>query len=1112
MKTSIRTVVALLAASLAPLASAGPLSIAQYPLFLSTAIRPNFLVIMDNSESMDGTMAGKLIAGDDPTTRGNIARSVIRNTITSFSGQFNWGLESFYIGGPGLYSTYPYWLGNDTTMVFTDDCVAGISASNSNLRCIANPQWAGGTGTGDKFVTYDRASDDPDINDVLYIGYFGSGAWATTVGLGSGTYNFWFTHNTGPAFEANLTNYWTGLTFTPTDAGYIPFNPPITRQLYAYRAWGFYADVFGAGLINEPIMPSTDAAHLARIQTLLGQETQYGPDIKNASVFTPLAGSFNTARDYFAGSGYTSPITLSCQKNFVMLATDGNPTARSGSWNNMYPLSEQANIFNPTPTPGNWTFSTAANDVFNAITPLRSVTVSSTTYDIQTYVVGLGDTVANPSSIAALNEMANKGGTTKAYLAADTASLAAAFLAISNDIAAKTSAAAAVSLNAGSWGTGVNLYQARFNSGDWTGQLIAYAVNSDGSLGTKQWDAGQTINGQSWDTSRVVLTYKPSAAFGFRGVPFRWPAIPATPTASEMDLTQSAWLAQDAIGIADASGPDRVQYLRGNTAMESLTCPTCVPQFRSRPVSRLGDIIHSAPYYVAAPPFGYPDSFEASAYSAFAAAKSTRTPVIYVGANDGMLHGFDASSGKELLAYVPTPVFRNLSALTGQSFSVSAGAPHHYYVDGSPTVGDVFYGSSWHTLLVGALAAGGQGLYALDVTDPGSFSEVNAKSIVRWEFTDADDPDLGAVFGQPLIVKTKDGKWSVVVGNGYNNTDSDGYASTTGHAVLFVLDAQTGAVVAKIDTGVGTVGNPNGLSGPIAIDSNSGGVADTVYAGDLYGNMWKFDLSSASPAGWKVAFSGSPLFATPGSQPITVRPDVSKYPTGGYVVTFGTGRYLDVSDPTTTATQTFYGIRDDGAPVVGLSALVNQSIVGTANGVDGNTYRITTHAVGPVTGDAAIPGDNAIARSSYDTTKHGWYLQLPDLGERAVTEPAIRTGRVIFNTLIPNTDPCGYGGSGWVMELDVMTGNRYDAPTFDTNNDKSITGGDRVTYGTGANITSGRRTTSIPAAAGFLGIPKPKGQAPFEDKYVNTSGGSVEVIGETAGLGSAGRASWRQVQ
>ncbi|HEV2041550.1 MAG TPA: pilus assembly protein PilY, partial [Casimicrobiaceae bacterium] len=472
MKLFKRALAIAIATLLAESASAALLSIAQYPLFLTNRTLPNVLVIYDNSESMDGTMAGKLIAGDDPTTRGNIARGVIRNTISSFSGQFNWGLESFATYGTGLYSTYPYWLGNDQTMVFTDDCLSGVSASNGGLRCIVNPQW-NGSSVGDHFITYDRASDDPDINDVLYIGYFGSGAWATSAG--GGNYNFFFTHNPGTAFEANMSNYWTTFGFTPTDAGYIPYNPPISRQLYAYRAWGFYAGVNGQGLINEPIMAPSASGHLANIQAMLASETPYGPEIKNSAVFTPLAGSMLTARQYFTGG--SSPISLSCQRSFIMLATDGNPT--SDWWGNMYPLDQQQNTYSG----GTWTFSPAANDVFGQVSALRSVSVGGFPHDIQTYVVGMGDTVANPSSVAAMNQYAALGGTSAAYLAQDTASLAAAFQAIAVDIQSKTAAASAVSLNTGSWGTGTNLYQARFNSGDWSGQLIAYLINENGSIG-----------------------------------------------------------------------------------------------------------------------------------------------------------------------------------------------------------------------------------------------------------------------------------------------------------------------------------------------------------------------------------------------------------------------------------------------------------------------------------------------------------------------------------------------------------------------------------------------------------------------------------------------------
>ncbi len=548
MKLFNRALAVAIAMLLAESASAALLSIAQYPLFLTHRTLPNVLVIYDNSESMDGTMAGKLIAGDDPSTRGNIARGVLRSTISSFSGQFNWGLESFATYGPGLYSTYPYWLGNETTMVFTDDCVSGVSVSNGGLRCIANPQW-NGSSVGDSYVTYDRASDDPDINDVLYIGYFGSGAWASTAGGGS--YNFFFTHNPGTDWDANMANYWTTLSFTPTDAGYIPFNPPISRQLYAYRAWGFYAGVNGQGIINEPVLAPSATGHLSNIQSMLATETQYGPEIKNAAVFTPLAGSLQTANQYFAGG--STPISLSCQRSFVMLATDGNPT--SDWWGNMYPLSQQQNTYNSTSS--TWTFSPAAQDVFGQITALRTVNVGGTNHDIQTYVVGMGDTVANPSSVAAMNQFATLGGTNTAYLAQDSASLASAFQAIAVDIESKTAAASAVSLNTGSWGTGTNLYQARFNSGDWSGQLIAYLINADGSIGAQQWDSGQVINGQAWDTGRSILTYKPSASLGSRGIPFVWPTTyPGTPGATDMDLAQSTMLdtaGANTTGVSDVA-------------------------------------------------------------------------------------------------------------------------------------------------------------------------------------------------------------------------------------------------------------------------------------------------------------------------------------------------------------------------------------------------------------------------------------------------------------------------------------------------------------------------------------------------------------------------------
>src|SRR2546423_6356467 len=360
---------------------------------------------------MDGTMAGKVAPGDDPSPRGNPARRVISKPVSDFSSQFNWGLETFEIGGgPALYTTYGYFLGDDTAMVFTNDCVAGVSGSNGGRRCLANPQPANGYA----FVTYDKTGDDPEINDVLYAGNWGTQLWG--VGFsGTTDYNVFGSHkNTTGWANSDFTSGFGRWSFTPTDAGFLPSTPPFPRQLFVLRAWGYLNGVTGRGTISEPILPSSNAGHMSTLMARLAPQTAVpsSAEIKNAAVFTPLAGSLDTARRYFNGSGYTSPITQSCQKSFVLLATDGNPTSDLSG--NMYSLAQQQNTYNGGT--GTWTFSQAANDVFSKVTALRSVSVSGTNYDIQTYVVGLGDSVANPSSIASLNQIANLGGTLSAYL------------------------------------------------------------------------------------------------------------------------------------------------------------------------------------------------------------------------------------------------------------------------------------------------------------------------------------------------------------------------------------------------------------------------------------------------------------------------------------------------------------------------------------------------------------------------------------------------------------------------------------------------------------------------------------------------------------------------
>ena len=1083
----------LLALPLAAVA-APPFTFASYPLFLAPAIKPNVMIILDNSESMDGTMAGKVINGDDPNTRGNIARGILRGVLSSYRDAFNFGLSSFRAYGPSLYNTHAYYLGDATTMVYTNDCVGGISASNRSLRCIPNPQ----NSNGFNFITYARSGDDADINDVLYSGAGDAALYG--IGAGGTSYYVYNNHDNTAIWDGNHFYGSYGVWgFTPTDAGYLPTTETVPRQVWIRRGWGYGDYPTGDGLVNESVQPDS-ARHFANLITLLGNETNGGTgEIKNNTFFTPIAGTLNTVRGYFQSGGST-PITQSCQRNFVMLATDGNPTGRTDG--NQYDPSEWQNT---QTTPGVWSYGRAQRDVFDQITALRTSSVGGRNYDVQTYVVGMGDTVANASSVAALNQMAALGGGyPTAFLGNDSTSLLRAFQTIVGDIQSKTSAASSVALNTGSWTTGSALYQAKFNSSDWSGTLLDYGVAGSGAISAvATWDAGARIKAQAWDTGRNILTYKPSADVGHRGIPFRWPALPATPGATELDAAQSALLNLAANGANDGFGAQRVRFLRGDATQEARSCvspPCAAPQFRNRSVSPLGDVINSSPYYVGAPNFGYYDDFEAARYSAFVNANRARTPVIYMGANDGMLHAINAVNGNEIFAYVPSPVIAALPQLTDLNYV------HRYYVDGSPTVGDVFYAGAWHTLLVGGMRAGAKGLYALDVTDPNQFSEANAAQIVRWEFQDA---DMGYVFGQPLLVKTNNGRWSVVVSGGYN------VGNANGHAILFVIDAETGTLVKKIDTGAGTAASPDGLSSPAAIDINGDAIADVVYAGDLDGKLWKFDLTGASPDSWTMGNGGIPLFAAGSGHAITGRPDITKFTSGGYIVAFGTGRYIANADNTDLATQRVYAVRDTGtAGTVTLASLLPQTILGVATGIDGNQYRLSTHAVGPPKDNAAV-GDNTTTKSSYISEKLGWYVDLTDGGERVVADARFRGGRAIFTSIVPDiSSPCAYGGSGWVVEFDAMTGNRFDSATFDTNGDNNLTTSDYISR-TGisgqAMNTSGRRIGAIPAAPGFMSN-RSGGVSGLEDKFINTSDGSVVRVRETSGAGREGRVMWHEVR
>lgn len=691
------------------------------------------------------------------------------------------------------------------------------------------------------------------------------------------------------------------------------------------------------------------------------------------------------------------------------------------------------------------------------------------------------------------------------------------------DIVSRVASASSASVNSGSINSGSKLYQAKFNSGNWTGQLLAYNINANGSLASAaSWDAATRI--PTPDNRRIITvnTNGSSANTYVNGVPFRFTASASTgiDTLRKRQLdnaTSSPWNA--------TLQERRLNYLRGDATHEAVNGGI----FRTRE-TKLGDIISSSPVFVGRPSLTYSDTVAPAPYSTFKATYANRTPVVYVGANDGMLHAFNANTGDELLGFIPGAVFKNLKTLTNRGYN------HKFYVDGSPTVADAYFDGGWKTVLVGGLNAGGQTIYALNITNPANFSEANAdydasanpNGIFMWEYADA---DLGYTYSQPLVVRARNSnsarRWVAIFGNGYNNRENDGSRSSTGYAYLYVVDLATGALIRKISTNTGSTTTPNGLATPVAADLDGDGIAESVYAGDLLGNLWKFDLNNDDPAQWRVAYTSSgnpaPLFvardAGGNRQPITSQPRIIRGPGSvGAIVLFGTGQFLEPNDKSSTAAQTLYGIYDNNSgansDIVVRSELLQQTILSEFTATFGSTSR-----------EVRVTSDNAVT-----TTTRGWYLDLLDApnppgtarGERMISTPRVRNGRVIFVTIVPGgTDPCAQGGKTRLTELDAVSGSRLDDAPLDLNGDGLINDDDNVEI-----VLPDNTRVDVPVSSVTLGVNY--GTAPGvisggDAEYYYISGddnggpnplGADDIQAERGAPGdnARGRQSWRQLR
>ncbi len=863
---------------------------------------------------------------------------------------------------------------------------------------------------------------------------------------------------------------------------------------------------------------------------------------------TPLRRGLERVGRYYSNyyANYADPITSACQQNYSVLFTDGY-------WNGGSPYTSAI-----SDEDGDGTSDSVADVAHYFYTEDLSTLpndVPTTTLDqnnnqhMVSFTVAFGvegnlvdtdnDNYPNPelagdddwggtsSNADKIDDLWHAAFNSKAYFVSAQAAggVANAITAALFEIADRVGSSASVATNTGSLNAGSHLFQARFDSSDWKGQLLAFQINDDGTIQPDaDWDAATRVNNQNYDTGREILAWNadadviPGGSPEGQGIAFRFPSDYNSPNAlTDLTTSQIASLMTNApypLATADVSeistnqayGEGILDYFRGDGSNAGVGL-----NFRYRN-SVLGDIINSDPKFVGDPNFRYPDAMEAKSYADFIADYTGRDGVVYAGANDGMLHGFDEDTGDEVLAFMPSPVFNNIAELATDDYI------HRNFVDAGPNIVDAFLANmddpssstdgQWRTILSGGLGGGGQAIYSLDVTDPSIFDESFATNVVLWEFNDGDDADLGYTYGRPQIAKMANGQWAAVFGNGYNNTVADGDASTTGNAVLYIVDIETGDLIKKIDTGEGAAGTPNGLATPLLVDQNSDFIVDYIYAGDLLGNMWKFDVTSALTSGWEIAYS-APLFTTDANQPITSQPQAAFHPDNlqGFMIYFGTGQYLETTDndPNNQPLQAFYGIWDKNESI--LTAFDSDDLlVQTIDNQYDQEFDTDNDGSLDTTFTLRDVSKNSINFGTHMGFKLGLIPVLVDgipntdnFGERQISNAIISNGRIIFTSLQPSQVECEFGGSSFLMEIDFRSGGALDFPAFDLNNDGEYDGDDTDASGRASDV-------------GIMPTVSLLGDGAQDIAFGSGSGGDIEVINITVGNEAYGRQSWNQLE